>query len=58
MEQHASLILGEQLQAGLVKPKKRVRYELIDEKLQILASAFYVIPTDIYFKRAKALFYF
>jgi hypothetical protein len=58
MEQHASLILGEQLQAGLVKPKKRVRYELIDEKLQILASTFYVIPTDIYFKRAKALFYF
>ena len=55
MEQHATLILGEQLQAGLVKRKKRIKYELIDEKLQILASSFYVIPRDIYFKRARAI---
>jgi hypothetical protein len=58
MEQHATLILGEQLQAGLVKLNKWVKYELIDEKLQILASTFYVIPRDIYFKRARALFNF
>ena len=31
MEQHANLILGEQVQAGLVKLHKRVRYELLDE---------------------------
>jgi urease accessory protein UreH len=58
MEQHASLILGEQLQAGLVKITKRVKYELTDEKLQILASTFDVIPRNIYFKRARALFNF
>ncbi len=58
MEQHVTLILAEQLQAGLVKLKKRVKYEFIDEKLQILASTFYVIPRDIYFKRARALFNF
>ena len=33
MEQHANLILGEQLLAGLVKIQKRIRYELLDEKL-------------------------
>ena len=57
-EKYATLILGEQLQAGLVKIKKRIKYELIDEKLQILASTFHVIPRDIYFKRARALFNF
>jgi hypothetical protein len=56
MEQHATHILAEQLQAGLVKLKKRVKYEFIDEKLQMLASTFYFIPRDIYFKRARALF--
>jgi hypothetical protein len=55
MEQHATLILAEQLQAGLVKLKKRVKYEFIDRKLQMLPSTFYVIPRDIYFKRARAL---
>ncbi len=58
MEQHATLILGEQIQAGLVKQKKRIQYELLDEKLQLLASTYYVIPRDIYFKRARALFNF
>ena len=58
MEQHANLILGEQAQAGLIKLQKRVRYELLDEKLQILASSFSLITRDIYFKRARALFHF
>ncbi len=57
-EQHATLILAEQLQAGLVKLKRRIKYEFIDEKLQILALTFYVIPRDIYFRRARALFNF
>jgi hypothetical protein len=58
MEEHATLILAEKLKAGLVKLKKRVKYEFIDEKLQILVSTFYVIPRDIYFTRVRALFNF
>lgn len=58
MEQHATLILGEQLQAGLAKPKRRLKYEYIDEKLQLLASSFNFIPRDVYFKKVRALFYF
>ena len=58
MEQHAALIMAEQLQAGLVKKVKRVKYELLDEQLQQLASSFDFIPRDVYFKRARALFNF
>ncbi|CAF5214530.1 unnamed protein product, partial [Rotaria magnacalcarata] len=31
MEQHARLIMAEQLQAGFVKKVKRIKYELLDE---------------------------
>jgi hypothetical protein len=58
MEQHSTLILAEQLWAGLVKLRKHTSYELLDEKLQVLVSTFHVITTDIYFKRAWALFNF
>jgi hypothetical protein len=58
VEQHATLILGEQLQAGVMKQRKRTKYELIDEKLQLLVSTFHTIPIDIYLKRARALFNF
>ncbi|CAF2250032.1 unnamed protein product [Rotaria magnacalcarata] len=58
MEQHATLVMAEQLQAGLVKKVKRVKYELLDEQLQQLASSFDLIPRDLYFKRVRALFYF
>ncbi|CAF3602513.1 unnamed protein product [Rotaria socialis] len=58
MEQHATLVMAEQLQAGLVKKVKRVKYELLDEQLQQLASSFDLIPRDLYFKRARALFNF
>ncbi|CAF5155223.1 unnamed protein product, partial [Rotaria magnacalcarata] len=34
MEQHAILIMAAQLQAGLVKKVKRVKYELLNEQLQ------------------------
>ncbi|CAF4773337.1 unnamed protein product, partial [Rotaria sp. Silwood2] len=40
MEQHANLITAEQLQAGRVKVRKRVKYEHLDEQLQQLASTF------------------
>jgi hypothetical protein len=55
-EQNATLTLGEQLQAGVMKQRKRRNYELIDEKLQLFVSTFHTIPTDIYLKRARALF--
>jgi len=58
MEQHSTLILAEQLQQGLVKLRKRTSYKLLDEKLQLLVSTFHVTTTDIYFKRARALFNF
>ncbi|CAF4133711.1 unnamed protein product, partial [Rotaria magnacalcarata] len=58
MEQHATLVMAEQLQAGLAKKVKRVKYELLDEQLQQLASSFDLIPRDLYFKRARALFNF
>ncbi|CAF3151709.1 unnamed protein product, partial [Rotaria sp. Silwood2] len=58
MEQHANLITAEQLQAGHVKVRKRVKYEHLDEQLQQLASTFHLITRDLYFKRARALFNF
>ncbi|CAF1311055.1 unnamed protein product [Rotaria sordida] len=58
VEQHANLITGEQLQAGLVKLRKRVKYELLDEQLQRFTSTFHVTTRDMYFKRARALFNF
>jgi len=58
VEQHATLILGEQLQAGVMKQRKRTKYELIDEKLQLLVSPFHTIPIDLYLKIARALFNF
>ncbi|CAF2617287.1 unnamed protein product [Rotaria sp. Silwood2] len=58
MEQHANLITAEQLQAGRVKIRKRVKYEYLDEQLQQLASTFHLITRDLYFKRARALFNF
>lgn len=58
MEQHATLIMGEQLQAGRMKIRKRAKYEQLDEQLQELVSSFHSIPRDLYFKRARALFNF
>ena len=58
MEQHANLINAEQIPAGLIKPRKRIKYELADAQLQQLASNFYLITRDLYFKRARALFNF
>ncbi|CAF3801189.1 unnamed protein product [Rotaria socialis] len=58
MEQHASLIMAEQLQAGLVKKVNRIKYELLDEQLQQLVPSFDLIAREVFFKRARALFYF
>lgn len=58
MEQHATLIMGEQLQEGQMRIRKRVKYEKLDEKLQELISSFHSIPRDLYFKRARTLFNF
>jgi hypothetical protein len=58
MEQHATLIMGEQLQAGQMKVRKRVKYERLNEQLQQLVSTFDSVPRDLYFKRARALFNF
>ncbi|CAM4761066.1 unnamed protein product [Rotaria magnacalcarata] len=58
IEQHSNLILAEQLEAGIVKTRKRIKYEMLNEQLQQLASNFYLLPRDIYFKRARALFNF
>ena len=58
MEQHANLINAEQIQAGLIKPRKRIKYELADAQLQQLTSNFHLITRDLYFKRARALFNF
>ncbi|CAF3455161.1 unnamed protein product [Rotaria sp. Silwood1] len=57
-EQHATLIMAEQLRSGSMKLRRRAKYELIDEQLQQLASSFYIITRDMYFKRARALFHF
>ena len=58
MEQHANLINDEQIQAELIKPRKRIKYELADVQLQQLASNFHLITRDFHFKRARALFNF
>ncbi|CAF3351816.1 unnamed protein product [Rotaria socialis] len=58
IEQHSNLILAEQLEAGVVKTRKRIKYEMLNEQLQQLASNFYLLPRDIYFKKARALFNF
>jgi hypothetical protein len=58
MEQHSTLILGEQRQAGVMKQRKRTEYELIDKKLQLLVSTFHTLPIDIYLKKARTLFNF
>ena len=47
MEQHANLINTEQIQAGLIKPRKRIKYELADAQLQQLASNFHLITRDL-----------
>ncbi|CAF3411286.1 unnamed protein product [Rotaria sp. Silwood1] len=46
-EQHATLIMAEQLRSGSMKLRRRAKYELIDEQLQQLASSFYIITRDI-----------
>ena len=58
MEQHANLISAEQIQAGLINPRKRIKYELSDAHLQQLASRFNVIERDLYLKRTRPLFNF
>ncbi len=47
MEQHANLIAAEQLQAGVLKRRRRQEYEALDEQLHQLASQFHFIPIDI-----------
>lgn len=58
MEQHATFVMAEQLQTGLVKLKKRIKYEQLDEQLQQLVSSFDSIARDLYYKRACSLFNF
>jgi len=58
MEQQANLIMGDKLQSGQVKQRKRAKYERLDEQLQQLVSSFHLIARDVYFKRARALFHF
>ena len=58
MEQHANLINAEQIQAGLKKPRKRIKYSLADAQLQQLSSNFHLITRDLCFKRVRALFNF
>ena len=58
MEQHANLISAEQIHAGLMNPRKRIKYDLSDAHLQQLASGFNVIGRDLYLKRPRALFKF
>ena len=58
MEQHATLIMGEKLQAGQVKLRRRAQYERLDEQLQQLVSSFHLFTRDMYYKRARALFNF
>lgn len=58
MEQHATLIAGEKLQAGQLILRRRVKYEELDEQPQQLVSSFHLTARDIYFKRARALFQF
>ena len=58
MKQHATLIMGEQLKAGQMRIRRRVKYEKLDEQLQELISSFHSIPQDLYFKRARASFTF
>ena len=52
------LIMGEKLQVGQVRIRKRAKYERLDEQLQELVSSFDWISRDMYFKRARALFHF
>ncbi|CAF4181390.1 unnamed protein product, partial [Rotaria sordida] len=58
MEQHATLITAERLEAGLVKLTKRVKYGQMDKQLQNLITTFHTKPRNEYFKRARALFNF
>ena len=58
MEQHAISIMAEQLQAALMKLRRRARYEHSDEQWQQLVSSFDLINRNMYFKRARALFHF
>ena len=58
MEQHATSIMAEQLQTGLMKLRRRAKYERLDEQLQRLVSSFDLISRDMYFKQARVLFHF
>ena len=43
MEQHATSAMAEQLQAGLMKLRRRAKYERLYEQLQQLVSSFDLI---------------
>ena len=58
MEPHATSIMAEQLQVGLMKLRRRAKYERLDEQLKQLVSSFHLISRDTYFKQARALFHF
>ena len=58
MEQHVTSIMAEQLQAELMKLRRRAKYERLDEQLKQLVSSFDLISRDMHFKRARALFHF
>ena len=57
-EQHANSIQAEQLLSGVVKARRRAKYEILDEELQRLITNFHFMPRDMYFKQARALFHF
>ena len=50
--------MAEQSQAGLMKRRRRAKYERLDEQLQQLVSSFDFISRSMYFKRARVLFHF
>ncbi len=58
MEQHATLVMVEQLQAALVKLKKRSKYKLLDENYNNSFLLFMLTQEICIFKRARALSYF
>ena len=58
IEQHAKSIMVEQLQAGLMKLRRHVKYQRLDEQLKQLVPSFDLISRDTYFKLARAFYIF
>ena len=50
--------MAEQLQAGLMKLRRRGKYERLDEQLKQLVSSLDSTSRDMYFKWTRVLFHF